>query len=311
MDRNKTIVVGVNESPSSRAALRYAVHLAGSEEARLMVAHVVPQAARTGGLYAVVPEYFEDTSRHLLSDTARLAEQSLGAGRVSTELLHGSAVHSLVRAAAHGDMIVLGTDQRSSMERLAGGSTLIGVSTHCTVPVFIVPSTWAEPTEHPIITVGVRDIGSSEGLIATAFEMADQRQTRVRVVHASGLPPAEGVTTSAEADLPSVRLRELLAEKTAAVQTKHPQVAFEVRFVHGRPSAVLDEASATSDLLILERRPHAFVGAHLGRTARALIKSSQCPTVIVPPRGATAADAAEAADTARRRHDAPTPTSGG
>jgi nucleotide-binding universal stress UspA family protein len=299
MDRNKTIVVGVNESPSSRAALRYAVQLAGSEGARLMVAHVVPQAARTGGLYAVVPEYFEETSRHLLSETARLAEQGLGAGRVSTELLHGSVVSSLVRAAARGDAMVLGTDERSSMERLASGSTLIAVSTHCTVPVFIVPPSWTEPAEHPIITVGVRDIGSCEGLIATAFEMAEQRQGQVRAVHASGLPPAEGEATSPDSDLPAARLRDLLEQTTTAVRTKHPQIASEVRFIHGRPSEVLSEESATSDLLLLERRPHVFHAAHLGRTARALIRTSQCPIVVVPPLGAVVADRAGSTGGAR------------
>ncbi|MCA1981868.1 universal stress protein [Nocardioides nematodiphilus] len=295
MNKNTTIVAGINESVSAPAALRYATHLAQSRGARLMLAHVVPQVVRAGAVYEVSLEHLESSGRQLLSDAARLAEQTLGTERVSTGLLHGTAVNSLVRAAELGDAIVLGTDERSSMERLGSGSTLIGVSTHCAVPVFVVPATWStEPAERPIITVGVRDISSCHGLIATAFEIAEQHHGDVRVVHASGLPPAEGLMTSAEADLPSVHLRDLLAEATAAVQAEHPQVASEVRFVHGRPSAVLGEESATSDLLVLERRPH-VLHAHLGRTGRALIKAGRCPIVVVPPAGVTVPERAVAA----------------
>ena len=109
----------------------------------------------------------------------------------------------------------------------------------------------------------------------------------------------EAIAADPDPHVNAVAFMRVLSETTAAVQAEHPQVASEVRFVHGRPAAVLDEESATSDLLVLERRPHAFHGAHLGRTARALIKTSRCAIVVVPPLGSSVPERAGSAGGAR------------
>lgn len=288
MDKNETIVVGVSESASCPAAIRYAAHLAERDErdeSRLMLVHVVPQVIRTGGLYAVVPDYVESTSRDLLREAAQLAEGLLTPGRVSSQLLHGATVAGLLRAAGYARAVVLGTDLRPAMERFASGSTIAGVSSHCSRPVYLIPPTWSGPVDRPRVTVGVRDAGRAAGLLRTAFTTAGEAHARLLVAHASGLPNADEDPTApaAHTDPPSVRLGELLVAEVDAIGAEHPGVEYDVRVVHGPAIHVLRALSESSDLLMLERREHAWHGAQLGRTARALLRGSRCPLLIVPP----------------------------
>jgi nucleotide-binding universal stress UspA family protein len=285
MDKNKTIVVGVNESSSCRAAIRYAAHLAERDGSRLMLVHVVPQVIRTGGLYAVKPDYVERTSRDLLIEAVLVAEGLLAPGRVSTQLVHGATVAGLVRAAEYARTVVLGTDLRPAVERFAGGSTIVGVSSHCPRPVYIVPAAWTEPAGHPRLTVGVRDIAGADELLRAAFTAAEEADARLLVTHASGLPNADSdpAAPAAHTDPPSRRLADLLAARVDAVGAEHPDVEYDVRVVHGPATRVLRALSESSDVLMLERREHAWHGAQLGRTARSLLRASYCPVLIVPP----------------------------
>lgn len=285
MDKNKMIVVGVNESASCRAAIGYAAHLAQRDGSHLMLVHVVPQVMRTGGLYAVVPAYVEQTSGELLREAAEVAEGLLAPGRVSTQLVHGATVAGLVRAAGYARAVVLGTDLRPAMERFAGGSTVVGVSSHCPRRVYVVPSAWTEPSAPAQITVGVRDIDRAGGLLRVAFAVAEENGARLLVAHASGLPNADDdpAAPAVHDDPPSLRLAELWEAQVDAVGADYPGVGYEARVVHGPAARVLRVLSGSSDLLVLERREHAWHGAHLGRTARALLRASRCPLLIVPP----------------------------
>lgn len=285
MDKNKTIVVGIGESASCQAAIRYAAHLARRDGSHLMLVHVVPQVMRTGGLYAVVPAYVENTSGELLREATHVAEGLLAPGRVSAQLLHGSTVAGLVRAADYARAVVLGTDLRPALERFAGGSTIVGVSSHCPRPVYVVPPAWTEPAAPARITVGVRDIDRADGLLRVAFAMAEESRARLLVAHASGLPNADDdpAAPAVHADPPSRRLAALWEAEVDAVAAEHPDVEREVRIVHGPAAQVLRALSESSDLMVLERREHAWHGAALGRTARSLLRTSHCPLLIVPP----------------------------
>lgn len=285
MDTSHTIVVGVNDSASAQAAIRYGAHLATLVDGQLVLAHVVPQAFRTGGLYAVAPDYFENAGRKLLSEAADLAARQLGSGRASTELLHGPAVRGLARAADRGRTIVVGSDARSRTKRLGIGSTVVGLSTHCAVPVLVVPAAWTSEADVPQVMVAIRDLPTAAGLLRTAFVAAQERHGHLFVVHVSGLPNVDEdpARPDRHADLPSLRLAEALDAQVAAVGTEYPDVAHETLFIHGPTAHVLTTRTESCDLLILQRRHHPAHNPHLGRTARALLTTSRCPVLIAPP----------------------------
>lgn len=285
MDSSDTIVVGVSEAASARAAVRYGVHLAMLTDSQLMLAHVVPQATRTGGLYVIAPDHFENAARQLLTDAARLAARTLGHARVSTDLLHGSAVHRLVQAASEGRTVILGADARTPAERFATVSTVVGVSTQCSVPAVVVPSTWSAEAQVPRVTVGVRDVARAEDPLRAGFAAAQERHGRLVVLHVSGLPneDEDAARPGRHGDLPSLHLADVLAAQVDAVEAEYPDVVHETEIIHGPTAHVLTTWTESCDLLVLERRWHPLHNPHLGRTARALLRTSRCPVLIAPP----------------------------
>ena len=117
------------------------------------------------------------------------------------------------------------------------------------------------------------------------LEIFERSGGRLRVAHASGLPNADRDPASPEAhtDPLSTHLVELLEAGVRAAHAEYPGVAYEVRVGHGPAAQILRVMSETSELLVLERREHAWRGARLGRTARSLVRTSGCPVLIVPP----------------------------
>lgn len=285
MSERSTIVVGVDGSPSSEAAIRYAADMADRFGDGLELVHVVPRAARTGGLYAVVPAYFDDIGRSILHTAANHARELVGTERVGLDLRHGTRVATLVRAGEKARAIVLGFDPHPTLERLATGSTVTGVATRSQVPVIVVAPDWSADHVRGVVGVGVKAVGASAALLRRAFEVASGRAARLRIVHAWAMPSGydDAVVARTHAEDLSRSLADQLGAAVRIVAREHPEVEYDVMAVHGHPARVLATVGDEADLLLLERRRHPFFGAHLGATARALLRAGACPVVIVPP----------------------------
>ncbi|KUN82477.1 universal stress protein UspA [Streptomyces bungoensis] len=144
MDRDESgprVVVGVDGSPSSYAALRWAVRYAG------LVGGVVEAVAvwELPGLYgwsapAVDMDVDEEETRTRMRQevTDVLGEEA--AGSVRTRVVHGNAADVLLRAAEGAEAVVVGSRGRGGFKRALLGSVSQHVSQHATCPVVIVRS---------------------------------------------------------------------------------------------------------------------------------------------------------------------------
>jgi len=122
----KTIVVGYDESDPSERALLRAAELARFYDAKLIVTSVVPVliAARPTG----------DPGPELRHASERMRELGLEAELVEAV---GDPAEAIVEVAEahHADLIVVGTREPSTVERLLGHSVSEGVQrrAHCDV----------------------------------------------------------------------------------------------------------------------------------------------------------------------------------
>ncbi|MEV7687496.1 universal stress protein [Streptomyces bungoensis] len=144
MDKDESgprVVVGVDGSPSSYAALRWAVRYAG------LVGGVVEAVAvwELPGLYgwsapAVDMDVDEEETRTRMRQevTDVLGEEA--AGSVRTRVVHGNAADVLLRAAEGAETLVVGSRGRGGFKRALLGSVSQHVSQHATCPVVIVRS---------------------------------------------------------------------------------------------------------------------------------------------------------------------------
>ncbi|MGW3152348.1 universal stress protein [Streptomyces sp. NPDC001177] len=144
MDKDATetrVVVGVDGSTSSYAALRWAVRYAG------LVGGTVHAVAvwELPGLYgwsapAVdVDVDVDDARQHMQQELSEVLGAD-AAGAVKTHLVHGNAADVLLRAAEGAEVLVVGSRGRGGFARALLGSVSQHVSHHAPCPVVIVRS---------------------------------------------------------------------------------------------------------------------------------------------------------------------------
>jgi nucleotide-binding universal stress UspA family protein len=144
---------------------------------------------------------------------------------------------------------------------------------------------WRPGEPKGVVLVGVKRRHHSDELFAEAFSVAQQRGSRLVVLHAWKVPAGyEDLIANAAAyeDWDS-RARREIEEMLAAWRTQYPDVDVELRTARAQPAHALVEASAETDEIVLVRRAHGVpLGVHLGATARSVLMHSHCPVRIVP-----------------------------
>ena len=135
----KKIVVGVDDSRNARAALRWVLDNAASDD-EIIAIHVwhLPIA---GGFETSMldPSTFEDgaqeTLAYVISDVATDAE----AERVQQHVMAGQCANVLLDVAEEADLLVLGARGHGGFAGLLLGSVTNTIVHHAPCPVVIVP----------------------------------------------------------------------------------------------------------------------------------------------------------------------------
>lgn len=148
MKRFSTILLATDFSETSRIAADYAMDLARSFDARLVVLHVINEPVDLRGFY--VPHIsFEQLEKEIETGAAQMLEsfcrEKLGeSGNYETAITTGVPFEEILRAADEraADLIVIGTHGRTGLDHLIFGSTAERVvrSAPCPVMTIRVPS---------------------------------------------------------------------------------------------------------------------------------------------------------------------------
>lgn len=283
------VVVGVDGSPGSEAAIGYAAAEARRRGAGLRLVHVLPSFPQGLAIAVLADETSTPTGRALLSRASESARHLAGDVPIECRLLVGDRRDAIIEAAQDAGEIVLGHDPTPSAKRLATGSTVIGVAARAHVPVVAVTPS-QQPGQQPgqphgVVAVAIKHPRHAAALLELGFAIAAERGASVRFVHAWEFPPGyEGLAaTQAEREALTRNAAEPLTAALASVAAAHPGVEHTLTVVHANPAKALAETSETCDLLVLERREHVLPRGHIGGTARALLHHAACPLMIVAP----------------------------
>lgn len=142
MDRQQEaprIVVGVDGSPSSQAALRWAVRYAGLVGGRVeaVTAWDLPGAG-SWSAPAVDTTYDEEQAEQRLVEEVRTVLGEGGASLVHESLVRGNPAQVLVDAAEGADMLVVGSRGRGGFRRALLGSVSQQAALHAPCPTVII-----------------------------------------------------------------------------------------------------------------------------------------------------------------------------
>ena len=136
--RPDRVVVGVDGSPASDRALRWAADEADLHQIELSIVHGwwYPYETRTNAA-----EQARDLTRidaaGVLEDAERLARDCCGA-EVTGQLVEGSPPSAILDSLRDGDLLVMGSRGRGAVRSGLFGSTVHNVLDHSAVPVVVV-----------------------------------------------------------------------------------------------------------------------------------------------------------------------------
>jgi len=282
--RSERVVVATSGSATSRDAIVFAAREAAARGLDLELVHVVP-ATFPVGPYAGAPDVaVRHAGREVLAQGEELAHEVAPGLPIACALLLGSRPDAIVHHAEGADLIVVGAPPHELVERLWTGSTVTGTAARATCPVAIVPAGEQRPSTHQVL-VGLKRTRHAGQLLATAFAVASQHQAALRFVHVwHQVSPyddaiAERISTPAWESEEARAIEDRLIDLRMA----YPDVQVSVDVLHGQPAYVLVTESKGADLLMISRPLHGGFVHHLGATARAVIRESACPVLVVPP----------------------------
>lgn len=280
------VVVGVDGSEGSNAALAWAVDEASRRRLPLHLVHAtnidyLVAAAMLNP--ATAPEALDD-----LVEAARDWVLTTSPGlHVTAEASTGSAAHDLVRRSQGAECVVVGAEGKRAV-RGALGSVSLQVAMHAKSPVVVVRGRDAGTAGGPIV-VGVDGSALSRDAVGYAFEQASLREAPLLVVYAWWIEFVDGVvvTTPGSPQWAQVEERQRLtvAETMAGWQEKYPDVRVEVRIEHNRPIEALAAASEGARLAVVGARGRGgFRGLMLGSVSHGVLHRAHCPVAVVRPR---------------------------
>jgi nucleotide-binding universal stress UspA family protein len=285
------IVVGIDGSPVSKVAVDWAARTAALREVPLKLVHVLNPPVVMAFPEVPIPagylEWQSEEGRTLLAAAVTTAEESallIGKGpiAVTTEMVAGPSVPTLVDESTRAQMVVVGCRGRNALARGLLGSVSIGLVHHAKCPVAIIHDEdplMPHPSMAPVV-VGVDGSPVSERAVEIAFEEASFRGVDLVAVHAwsdTGVFEFPGVDWSA---LQS-GAEEILSERLAGWQERYPDVLVRRVVVADRPAPQLLEQAQSAQLLVVGSHGRGgFSGMVLGSVSTAVINAARMPVLV-------------------------------
>ncbi len=277
----QTIVVGVDGSPASDAALRWAADTATIRGGSLRLVHgfVWPAYAAAYGMppasWGTDPLHGEAES--LIKRVAARAHELAPGVPVHGIVLQGSPAAVLTEAAKQASMLVVGSRGAGGFSGLLLGSVSTQCARHSPGCVVVVPEDFA-PSETPRIVVGADGSAGAEPALRFAFDEAVARGATLSVVRAWQPPrladPAEVEGTELQ----------LLRESVAPWRERYPAVIVEPQLVADHPARALAAAAEGARLLAVGARGQGgFGGLRLGSVSLQVLHHARVPVAVVHP----------------------------
>ena len=281
-------VVGIDGSAASKVALDWAARDAAMRGVSLKLVHVLTSPGLSAFPEVPMPpgylKWQQDESHRLLESARETAVQATGgtAIEISSEIVSGATVPTLVEASAAAGLLVVGCRGQGALRRGLLGSVSTGVVHHAMSPVAVIHDEdplMPHPSKAPVV-VGVDGSPVSEKALAIAFEQASFRGVDLLAVHAwsdSGIFEFPGADWSAQQQMGE----EVLGERLSGWQERYPDVLVRRLVVPDRPADQLLEQGAAAQLLVVGSHGRGgFAGALLGSVSTTVVHGATMPVIV-------------------------------
>ena len=282
------ILVGVDGSKESDAAVRWAAKEATIRDVPITLMHVMAPVVvnwPVGSLQASCTDWQEENARRVIEQAQTTLHASVGDSELPeahTEVRHADVATTLVGASRQAKMVVVGSRGLSAIGRLLLGSVSSGLVHHAHCPVVIVHADEAQAADHksPVL-LGIDGSPASEAATALAFDEASRRGVDLVALHAwsdVGVFPILGMDWHKYED----EGHEVLAKRLASWQEQYPDVHVRRRIVCDQPARWLIDESQQAQLVVVGSHGRGgFTGMRLGSVSSAVAQAAKSTVIVV------------------------------
>lgn len=297
---SRTVTVGLDDSPESRAAAEWAAREALLRRLPLKIVHVQgPRPRQVARMPLRDPVGSRRRAQQLTDESADGIRLRHPGVEVITEQLTGTVVEVLGEAADHAELLVLGSRGVGGFGGFVLGSVSLGVVARAERPVVLVRAGEQAADEHRMDPSGVPSAAApfrpvvlgldldhpDDTLLDFAFDAAARRKAALRAVHAWSEPSASFHGFSGDARLHNSLERgqaTLLGKVLRPWRQKFPDVeVIETSRCGGAPQVLVNDSRDASLVVVGRRvRPHSL-GAHIGHVTHAALHHIAAPVAVV------------------------------
>lgn len=281
------IVVGVDSSPDSDLAVRWALHHARHGHLPVHLVHVQPPPPPYVGDDSA-RERWRQAGQDVL-DRALAETEHVRGVPVTSESLHDAMAatpDALLQACAEASLLVVGARGHGELSGLLIGSVSQYAVRHAPCPVVTVRVQADPEAQRVVVGVDASEVG--EDALALAFELAAQRRASLTAIRAWHTPSLHGVgvTLPMPSDVSDqlTSQKQVLGDQLLPWELKYPAVRVTREVVPGHPGEVLTHASERAALVVVGSRGRsALTGMLLGSVSQEVLRHAKCPVAVSPP----------------------------
>ncbi|CAN3127412.1 universal stress protein [Mycobacterium sp. smrl_JER01] len=282
------ILVGVDGSPESHAAVRWAAAEAVLRQSPVTLLHVVSPIVVTWPIEAVVASFYEwqeDNARRVIKQAEETLAATLAGSApppVNVDVRHDGVVPEFTDASDHAELLVIGSRGLGPVGGAVLGSVSRALLHHARCPVVITKEGGVSRTDEKLpILLGVDGSPASEQATAFAFDEASRRGVDLVALHAwsdVAVFPILGMDWHQYEQ----QGHEILAERLAGWQERYPDVAIRRRIVCDRPARWLIDESKQAQLVVVGSRGRGGITSMLlGSVSTSVAESALAPVAVV------------------------------
>lgn len=259
----REIVVGVDGSECGLGAVRWATQEAARRGAPLRILHAAPYLGRRRAAGGEPPEL--PRARQITGAAYTVARHTDHDVRVSTEVVPADPTTALLRGAAAGQLVVLGSATTGAADELVLAPVALRVAARSPQPVVVVPRHRGTPPEgRPVVAVlGIGD--ADDDAVVAEFAAAAARRSGTGLALLPNRPSRDG------------------REPDDTWAERFPDLDVELRELPAPGARQILATACPSPLLVLSAGHGSLLHRTLDSPHRWLMRHCTSPMALVPP----------------------------